>query len=263
MQGSATHRDRIAPSGSATSAVAGLIVNECDRDVSLIAIPRPEIHLVVRFGPSARNGLDVHALGGQQRVRRKLIRAGQRTVAARVHFGAAETVLGVPASAIAGRILALDELWGEAATRRLLDRLANARTTLDAATILESAIAERLAVVDARRVKSHLALKATEMLRNSNVNAVAAALGVSERHLRRVFQDTIGMSPKAFAKLDRFHRALHAGREDNRASWAGIAATSGYYDQAHLIDEFRTITGATPSELLSELDKADSNTTDR
>jgi AraC-like DNA-binding protein len=85
------------------------------------------------------------------------------------------------------------------------------------------------------------------------VNAVADDLGVSERHLRRMFRETVGVGPKAFAKLMRFHRALRVAREDGRASWASIAAAAGYYDQAHLIAEFRAIAGVTPRALLAEL----------
>jgi AraC-like DNA-binding protein len=85
------------------------------------------------------------------------------------------------------------------------------------------------------------------------VNTVADDLGVSERHLRRVFHEALGVSPKAFAKLARFHRALSAAREERPASWASIATRAGYYDQAHLIAELRAIAGVTPRALLGEL----------
>jgi transcriptional regulator GlxA family with amidase domain len=85
------------------------------------------------------------------------------------------------------------------------------------------------------------------------VNAVAVDLGVSERHLRRVFLETVGVSPKAFAQLARFHRALRAARQHAPASWTSIAVAAGYYDQAHLIGEFRAIAGVTPRALLDEL----------
>jgi AraC-like DNA-binding protein len=241
---------RIAPSASTASAVAALFVHERDRDMPGVAIPRPETNLVVRFGPPARNGLDAHAFGVQQRAHRKIIRAGQRIVTVRLRLGAQEAVLGVPAGELAGRIVALEDLWGDAATRRLFDRLAHTRDTIDAAAIVESAIAERLAIADERRAHSHLALDAAERLASANVKAVAVDLGVSERHLRRVFREAVGVSPKAFAKLTRFHRALRAVDEDSRASWASIAAATGYYDQAHLIAEFRAIAGATPRALL-------------
>jgi len=253
MQPYGVRHSRIAPSASTSSAVAALSVYEVDRDTPRVAIPRPESYLVVRFGPSARSGLDLHAFGAQQRAHRKLIRGGQRTVMARLLLGAQEQVLGVPASAIAGRIVALEDLWGDTATRPLIDRLAGARDTLDAAAILERAIAERLATAGARHVRAALALDAADRLTSANVTAVAVDLGVSERHLRRVFHETVGMSPKKFAKLTRFHRALRAAHEHTRPSWASIAAAAGYYDQAHLIAEFRVIAGATPQALLGEL----------
>jgi AraC-like DNA-binding protein len=191
-------------------------------------------------------------------VHRKLIRNGLRTVTARLQLGTPDAVLGVPASAMAGRIVALEDLWGGAATRRLCARLAAARDTAGAAVVLERALAERLATADGRHGGADLALAAVNRLASANVNAVARELGVSERHLRRVFREIIGVSPKAFAKLARFRRALRAARDDADASWAGIAAAAGYYDQAHLIAEFRAIAGVTPRALLGELRAAPS-----
>jgi AraC-like DNA-binding protein len=235
------------------NAVASLSVYECDRDEKRVAIPRPEIQLVVRFGASARGGLDVHARGVGMTVHRKLIRRGQRSVTARLPFGVSEAVLGTPASALAGRIVSIEELWGDAATRRLFDRLAGARDTAEAAAILESAIAERRATIDERRARARFAKDAADRLTHSSVNAVAVDLGVSERHLRRVFHEAVGVSPKAFSKLTRFNRALRAARSSRQVGWASIAAGAGYYDQAHLIAEFRAIAGVTPRALLGEL----------
>jgi AraC-like DNA-binding protein len=246
-------QSHIAPSASTASAVAALFVFDCDRDGPRVAIPRPEIQLVVRFGPSTQGGLDVHAFGVRPKVHRKFIRAGQRTVTARLRLGAQQAVLGVPASEITGRIVALEDLWGHAAAHRLFDRLAQTRDTVDAAAILESAIAERLRAADGGQARAPIALAAADRLASANVSAVAAGLGVSERHLRRLFRETVGVSPKAFAKLARFHRALRAARADSRARWANIAAAAGYYDQAHLIAEFRAIAGVTPPALLEEL----------
>jgi AraC-like DNA-binding protein len=254
MLESAAHPKRIRPDASTASAIAALSVSEYDRDRSLIAIPRHEVHIVARFGPSARNGLDIHAMGAQQRVRRKLIRAGQRAVTVRLHLGAAEAVLGVPASAITGRIIALDDLWGGTVTQRLLNELATTRTASSATTLLETAIAERLARVDARHSHSPLALQATARLTRASVKTVAADLGVSERQLRRVFLQTVGVTPKAYSRLARFHRALRTAREDRHTTWASIAAAAGYYDQAHLIEDFHSIAGVTPRALLAELD---------
>ena len=265
---------RLRSDGAAPSAVAQLSVDEWDRDMSGIALPRPEIHLVARFGPSAPRGLDVHAFGARQVVRRKLLHGGQRTVSARLHLGTPEAVLGIPASAIAGRVIDLEDLWEPAAIRRLYDQLAGARDTVAAAAVLERALTERFPREARQSVRVQLALDAARRLTSAKVNDVATELGVSERHLRRVFHETLGVSPKEFAKLERFHFALREARQlalrearqlalrearqltrrqAPRASWASIAAAAGYYDQAHLIAEFRAISGVTPRALLGEL----------
>src|SRR4029078_10434107 len=122
--GALQHR-LIAPSASTASAVAALFVDERDRDVLGVVVPRPEVHIVVRFGPSTRGGLDIHAFGVRRRVHRKLLRREQRAVTARLHLGAPEAVLGVPAAALAERIVALEDLWGDVATRRLLGPVAS------------------------------------------------------------------------------------------------------------------------------------------
>ena len=259
VQASAAHHDRIAPSASTASALSALFTYDCDRDSPGVVIPRPEIQLVVRFGPSSRNGLDVHAFGARQRVHRKLIRRGQRSVTARLALGAPEAVLGVPASEMAGRIVALEDLWGDVAVRRLCARLADARDMAGAAAVLESAIAERIAAANGkgsrRPARALLALAAADRLTRASgsVYAIAAELGVSERHVRRVFRETVGVSPKAFARIARFQRALGVAREDARAGWAAIAAAAGYYDQPHLIAEFRAIAGVTPRVLVGEM----------
>ncbi|WP_454828417.1 helix-turn-helix domain-containing protein [Pseudoxanthomonas wuyuanensis] len=231
-------------------------MDENKRDRLRVAIPHPEIHLVVRLGPSVRHGLDAHALGVRQEIHRKVVPGGQRTVFARLHMSTYEAVLGVPASEIAGRIVALGDLWGDVATQRLLGRLASAHDTVAAAAILENAIAERIAMAGRPDPHAQLAFHAAARLASANVSTVAGDLGVSERHLRRVFREATGVSPKAFAKLTRFHRALDAAHAKGDTSWADIAAAAGYYDQAHLIAEFRAIAGTTPRALLAELQGA-------
>jgi AraC-like DNA-binding protein len=249
----ASAEPRIALQPKAASAVDALLVHEQQRDLPGIAMPRPEAHLVVRFGSLSRAGLDAHALGSVPRVRRKLLRGGQRIVSARLHLGAVEAVLGVPASAIAGRVVALEDLWGEAQAQRLFERLGSAHDTAAAAAILESAIAERFATQTVHGVRTKLVLAAAARLTHESVSATALELGVSERHLRRVFRESVGVGPKTFAKLSRFRCALRAARSSGQVSWAAIAAAAGYYDQAHLIAEFRELAGVTPRALLGEL----------
>lgn len=236
--------------------MAALFAYHCDQDGPAVLIPHPQNHFVLRFGPSVAKGVEVHAFGAREIVHRKVIRSGQRTVTVRLHLGTSEAVLGVPAAELTGRIVALEDLWGDAPARRLYAQLAEVCDPSAAALLLDRAIAERLAKARNRPANVQLALAAADKLTKTNVNLVALDLGVSERHLRRIFHEAIGVSPKMFTKLSRFHYAIRAARAEARPRWANIAATAGYYDQAHLIADFRAIAGATPRAFMGELGAA-------
>jgi AraC-like DNA-binding protein len=256
---SVTHPYRSALSASRARTaypVAELSVTELERDMPGVSIPRPEIHLVIRydpFGSSTRRGFDVHALGARHTVRRKFLQRGQRAVMARLQLGTHEVVFGASASAIAGRIVPLEDLWGVAASQQLFEQLASTHSPLDAAAVLERALCQRVTLARKRSAHAHVALQAIDRLGRASVSSVAHDLGMSERHLRRVFREVIGVGPKTFTRLARFRRALHAAHKAEHPSWASIASAVGYYDQAHLIAEFRGIAGVAPQALLSEL----------
>ncbi|HEX2834009.1 MAG TPA: helix-turn-helix domain-containing protein [Thermoanaerobaculia bacterium] len=81
------------------------------------------------------------------------------------------------------------------------------------------------------------------------VDAVADEAGISRQHLARQFRHHVGVSPKMLARVMRFRGVVDAvGRE---ADWADLAAKFGYYDQSHLIADFRELAGTTPNAFLS------------
>jgi AraC-like DNA-binding protein len=182
-----------------------------------------------------------------------LIRGGQSTVFARLPLGTYQAVLGKPASEFVGRIVALRDLWDSAATQCLEEQLAAATDAGSAVIALKAAIAERLEPGTCFDANTRLVQSAARRLESRNVGSVAEDLGISERHLRRVFREVVGLSPKAFFKLLRFERALKAAKDSRDSNWSDIAVGAGYYDQAHLIADFRSIAGATPREFLAEV----------
>lgn len=68
-------------------------------------------------------------------------------------------------------------------------------------------------------------------------------VGLSERQLRRRFQIAVGLSPKAYARVVRLHHAMALARAAVVPDWAEIAVRSGFYDQPHMIAEFRRAVG--------------------
>jgi AraC-like DNA-binding protein len=86
------------------------------------------------------------------------------------------------------------------------------------------------------------------------VAELAAETGLSARRLGSLFQAEFGLAPKEAGRVFRFD---HARRRIERAvvagaTLAGLAAECGYYDQAHLAREFRSLAGCPPSQWLAE-----------
>jgi transcriptional regulator GlxA family with amidase domain len=83
------------------------------------------------------------------------------------------------------------------------------------------------------------------------VEQVADRLGITARHLRRAFTLCVGIGPKEFSRTVRLQRALQLSSASG--DWGRIASDAGYYDQAHLIAEFRDLIGLTPGAFSSRL----------
>ena len=87
---------------------------------------------------------------------------------------------------------------------------------------------------------------------------LAAGTGWSSRHLTARFRTEIGLTPKAAARVIRFDRARHLLARRARSTGDGgyrladLAAACGYFDQAHLAREFRSLAGCPPSQWLTE-----------
>jgi AraC-like DNA-binding protein len=82
--------------------------------------------------------------------------------------------------------------------------------------------------------------------------SVAEEAGLSVGRLTRLFKDAVGLTPKRYLRIQRFVRVLRRTRKGQPAPWACLAVECGYYDQAHLINEFHALAGVSPSVYLRD-----------
>jgi len=82
-----------------------------------------------------------------------------------------------------------------------------------------------------------------------SVAATAREVGLTGRQLERRFLDGVGIGPKRLSRILRFQQALMASLEQSKPNWARIAARCGYFDQTHLIRDFREFSGYSPTTL--------------
>jgi AraC-like DNA-binding protein len=81
---------------------------------------------------------------------------------------------------------------------------------------------------------------------------IATELGISERTLQRALRSTLGIGPNDVARRIRLQEVVRQ-LSLPEADTARTAAELGYVDQAHLINEFRSVAGITPGHYVREL----------
>lgn len=91
-----------------------------------------------------------------------------------------------------------------------------------------------------------------------SIEELATQTGFTRKHLGNLFQQQVGLSPKSLARIHRFRGALALlDGSAGQVPWAELAEQCGFYDQSHLINEFRRFTGFSPVEL-ARRDRPDS-----
>jgi AraC-like DNA-binding protein len=167
-----------------------------------------------------------------------------------VHFrpGGAFRFLGVPASELADIHVDLEALWGRS-TQDLREQLCAAADPAKRFCVLERALVARLknTLEEHRAVRAALNIFGRDA-GEARTRDLAAHLGLSQRHFIKVFSNQVGVTPKLFARVQRFQRAADLTRSSSTPDWADIAAACGYFDQSHLIHDFQTLSGLSPTE---------------
>lgn len=162
-------------------------------------------------------------------------------------FGAF-ALLGCPMNEIAEDHVGLDAIFPARHCREMSDRLREGRSNREMSEIVQSFFLKQLERV---RQRPHaLIMQATRQIADDHgrqrIEDLAGDLGVSRRHLERLFLREIGVGPKEFASLTRFDWLLN--QLPRRRSWAALAYEAGFADQAHFVRHFVARTGITPQE---------------
>jgi AraC-like DNA-binding protein len=151
-------------------------------------------------------------------------------------------VLGPAASTLTDRFEPLDAL---APTGLVLEQLAGAGSDRQKIEVLE----RFLAGVVREAPRPEVAFAAACLVRHGgavSIDAVASLTGVGRRQLERWFQSDVGLTPKSFARLLRVNRAARLVLAET--ALADVAAACGYFDQAHMSNDFRRLIQQSPHE---------------
>jgi AraC-like DNA-binding protein len=175
---------------------------------------------------------------------RLLPRAGAEVVGIRLRTAAARRLLPLPQCELTGRVLPLRDV-ARCLEPRLLDSVRAATGFRARIEGLTRALAHALA--DSRPTSLDDAVARLESGAPRSLAELAGWVGLTPRTLQRRFQDEVGMDPTLLRRIFRFRTAFSLLERLPPGRWSGVAPRAGYFDQAHLIREFRHFAGASPS----------------
>jgi AraC-like DNA-binding protein len=148
-----------------------------------------------------------------------------------------------------GGMIALDDVWPRAEFRELEERLGEARTNEARAHLVDRYLCGRLREQAPDPVVAAAVRSIQRRGGAIRIGALAKELGISQDPLEKRFRRVVGASPKQLASLLRFRRVVERYARGERLTT--IAHEVGYFDQSHLIREFRAVTGESPERFLS------------
>lgn len=238
MTGWPPGRHRGLPGGSLT------LVVSIDAPLTVRRAGHPDVVAAATVSGLRSSPVGIFHDGTQRGVQLELTPRGSRAL------------LGLPAAALAQGVWALEDVVGRRA-HELADRLAAAPDQAGRARVLDTVLASWTAGEDCPEkdypekvdaVWRRLAGSAGRV----PVASIAAEIGLSRRHLGQLFRTELGLTPKTVARIFRFGLARTCLRRGRTASLAHTAAVCGYFDQAHLTNDWKRLGGCTPGEWITE-----------
>jgi len=202
----------------------------------------PSGEAVLLFRASGATG-ELTVSGPLRQARYKTGRTDPFFVRVSIRPGRARQVLGYPLCELADRITPLEDIWntfGSTLCSRLMEEGPDR-----AAALVEDTLSKVIGSKDpgTAPIVSRI-VRAMDKNTRGTVDEFADAAGLSPRQMRRLFHLELGIGPKRYLRIARLRRLLTAVHAN--VPWVNLALDAGFYDQAHLIADFRELLNATP-----------------
>lgn len=160
--------------------------------------------------------------------------------------GAAGALFPVAAHEVHNIDIALGDLCAAEADR-LLNEVCSATGEDERFRVLERYLSRKLA--NAAPVHPAVGYGVEQLSREGvvrGIRRIQADTGLSHTRFIQLFREHVGLTPKLFCRVRRFRNVVSRLEKGMPVNWAQLAVDCGYFDQAHLIRDFRAFAGMTP-----------------
>jgi AraC-like DNA-binding protein len=157
-------------------------------------------------------------------------------------------VLGVPTSEVIDRIVPLEDLWTRSEVDRLVESLLSREIRWRLCKLRGELVARIRQPGDGETIGPVATRLITLRGGRVSIDQMARSHNLSRKQFARRFSAAAGLNPKLFARITRFQSLVHALLSSDVSEWVSVAPAVGFYDQAHMINEFRAFAGSPPTE---------------
>ncbi|MBN1907116.1 MAG: helix-turn-helix domain-containing protein [Deltaproteobacteria bacterium] len=168
--------------------------------------------------------------------------------------GMAGSLFRSPLKEMTDQIFTINKI-GKVKTDEIADHLANETCLDNKISFLGSVIEKSLSDLPLLEREIQYGIHAIELSKGMiNIQKITSRIGWSRQHFTRMFLNHIGLTPKFFSQVIRINRLIKIYRDKKRChSLSDLAQIGGYFDQSHMNNEFRKITGITPQKFLKNV----------
>jgi len=163
----------------------------------------------------------------------------------------AKTFFNVPIDKFNNRNIPVEDLHDKPLCN-LAEQVQNTADNRTAIRLIEAVLISRLSDFNSYNHKRIArVLNSINYTHQPDMKILAETACLSYKQFGRIFAEYTGATPKEFTRIVRFQRAIHMLQNDPGKGQAELALDCGFYDQPHLIKEFKTFSGYTPNEYMA------------
>jgi AraC-like DNA-binding protein len=186
------------------------------------------------------------------------LRRSHKCIVVKFKYQGFYEIFGIPVNEFSDKIYETEDVLGPQ-VNTLHDQLDNAFNNKERIECIEQFMMAQLKSDHKHSYRVDRCIKAVGIINechgNINLPALAEKLDISERPVQRDFKTITGMTPKQFCKIARFHCFIQSLNRNNLYNGSDLVSRFEYYDQSHMIREFKKATTMTPEWYLKNKGK--------
>jgi AraC-like DNA-binding protein len=222
---------------------------ESDSDAVNEILPDTAIVMVFRYNMSEINapkGGRSLVTGISPKIRSVNYSSGMRTLLVLFREGGAASLLKIPLNELLGKHAHLDDIMPAYIMSEIESKLDEAENNYERLVVVESFLLGMLATKEPDPRITFAVHEIRKRKGNVNISKLANSVNISLDPFEKKFRRIIGTSPKQFASIVKLRSTIQY--YPHARNLTDLAHQMNYFDQSHLIKEFKNLTGKTPGQ---------------